>query len=309
MKAKPPQEERRLIVDNPIKRPFGAKARIHLRDGATIQSPEGVCVSLAGGQFLTLMPARKAPSEGGDKYSLKLEGFRTASEAEAAGRRLAQAVLWTAVSLNFSLRLEYNTFEPVVVFDRTMSKGFQMSGYGVAGWSLEKVLDELREAYASLPEPSPRILLAMEIFAGAQLDAGDRSRFISLVSAFEPLADARSLGSEVNSFVDEVVVMLESTAAMPAAVRQSLKGRILQLRMESIRQAILRVVREALPKMPTASAIADEAYAVRSQMAHSGRPADFDLDLPALTRAAEGVLRALFSSLLSRPLLVPTAPG
>lgn len=127
-------EERALIVREPPKRPYGARAGVHLQTEVSLGHMEGVCLLLDSGPIITIEPRRKTPWEGGDKFSFTLEGFPTAAAAEAAGRKMVQALLWTAVSLNFPLRLEYTTHEPTVVFDRTHSSGDKAEIFGTVGW-------------------------------------------------------------------------------------------------------------------------------------------------------------------------------
>lgn len=105
---------------------------------------------LDSGAFVTIRPDNKAPWEGGDKFSLTLEGFPTARSAETGGLRLVQALLWTAVRMDFALRFEYNTYEPVAIFDRTHSDGIGIEAFATSGWCLDHVLRELSESYAEL---------------------------------------------------------------------------------------------------------------------------------------------------------------
>jgi hypothetical protein len=300
--AKPPDEERSVIVRQPEKRPYGTRARAHVQTASSFGDTEGVSLLLKSGAVVTIEPRRKAPWEAGDKFLVTLEGFPTAAAAEAAGRRLVQALLWTAISMNFAIGLEYMTYEPTTVFDRTQSPGARVEAFGTVGWSIDRVLDEIRDAYSALAEPDPALLLSMEIFAGARLEISQRARFLAIVSALEPLAGERSLGSEVTAFVDACTARLDAESAISNAARASLRGRLRQLRTESIRQAILRVIREAFPEKPQAALTVDEAYAVRSQIVHQGRPNDLDVDLESFGRDVSAVLRDLYSVRLKRKL-------
>jgi hypothetical protein len=229
-KAKPPSEEHAIIVRQPAKRPYGARVRAHLQTADSVGHTEGVSILLDSGAFVTIEPSRKAPWEGGDKFSLTLEGFPTAAAAEAAGRRLVQALLWTAVSMNFALRLEYTTYEPTAIFDRTRSGGAQVQGFGTVGWSVDRVVEELRESYAELAEPDPPVLLSMEIFAGARLEISQRARFLAIVSALEPLTGHPLLAPEVVAFVDSCVTRLDEDPAISPGVRASIRSRLQDLR-------------------------------------------------------------------------------
>ena len=301
-KSKPPTQERALIVQHAAKRPYGARARIHVQTAASIGDVEGVTLLLDNGAFITIEPRKKGPWEGGDKFTLTLEGFPTAAAAEAGGRRLVQSMLWTAISLNFGLRFEYSTYEPTAIFDRTASRGVTAEGFGTVGRSVDRVLNELHESYMDLGDPDPALLLSMEIFAGARVEISERARFLAIVSALEPLAENHSLGEEVSGFVDACIAALNADAAIPVPARASVRGRLEHLRTESVRQAILRVVRETLPARADAPGLVDEGYAVRSQIVHEGRPSDLDVDLEDLGRKVGGILRELYSARLNRRL-------
>lgn len=147
-KKKTPREERAVILSQPDKRPYGVKVRIHLQTAGSIGNVEDVCVSLNTGAFLSIAPTRTAPWEGGKKYIVTLEGFPTVASAEASGRRLVQALLWMAISVDAPLRLEYLSYEPAAVFERNRSTGATCEAYGEVGYAPSVVLGELQDAYA-----------------------------------------------------------------------------------------------------------------------------------------------------------------
>jgi hypothetical protein len=142
----------------------------------------------------------------------------------------------------------------------------------------------------------------MEIFCSARLESSQRAIFLSLVSALEPLAQEEPLGEEVAIFVSSCVANLKSTETIPAVFRKSLEGRLLKLKQESIRQALMRLARKILPNQPDAPQIVDEAYALRSQIIHSGVPSDLDLDLDREAQAVSKTIRAMYASILNRSL-------
>jgi hypothetical protein len=276
---------------------------MHLRTAGAIGNAEDVCVPLHSGAFLTVSGARIAPWEGGKKYSVTLEGFATAAAAEAAGRRLVQALLWMAVSTDAPLRLEYFSYEPASVFERNRAAGFTMEAYGEVAFAPAMVLGELQEAYALLPEPDSKLLLSMEVFCSARLEVSQRAVFLALVSSLEPLAREVSLGPAVDAFVDDCVQLLHQAADIPTECRASLQGRLHQLKQESIRQALRRLVREVLPNDTDASQIVDDAYALRSQIIHAGAPTDLDVDLERESQLIAKTVRRLYASMLKRSLV------
>lgn len=303
VKRKSPEEERAVILDQPTKRPYGVKVRIHLQTGGAIGYVEDVSVSLNTGAFLTIAPVRTAPWEGGKKFVVTLEGFPTAASAEAAGRRLVQALLWMAVSADVPLRLEYLSYEPASVFERNRSTGATCEAYGEVGYSPDLVFGELQDAYALLKNPDEKLLLSMEIFCAARMESSQRAVFLAVVSALEPLAQEAESGDSVSTFVADCVVRLKASADIPSDIRTSLEGRLLQLRHESIRQALRRLAREVLPNQLAAPQAIDESYTLRSQLIHSGVPADLDIDLDRETRVISTIIRDMYSSILDRKLV------
>ncbi len=306
-KEKSPTDERETIRSHPEKRPYGAVLRVHVQTAGAFGRVENAEISLPTGAFVTLAPARSAPWDGGRKYSMTLEGFPTAAAAESAGRRLVQAVLWMAVSSDAPLRLDYKSYEPFSVFDRTRSGGTRVEGYGEVFFQPDMIFGEIKEAYAKVRKPDPTLLLSMEIFASARLEASDRARFLAVVSALEPLAGERPLGAGADQFVESCLKILKKSPDLTQEVRSSVEGRIRQLRTESIRQALRRTIRDALPGRPDAPKVIDEAYALRSQIVHFGRPTDLDLDLERESQRVSNIVREIYSVLLGRRLLKPIA--
>jgi len=281
--------------------------RVHVQTAGAFGQIEDAEIEFATGAFVKLAPARMAPWDGGRKYTLKLEGFPTAAAAEAAARRLVQAVLWMAISSDAPLRLDYASYDPFTVFERMRSDGARVEAYSEAYYQPDMVFDEIKEAYARFVEPDPKLLLSMEIFAGARLEASDRARFLAVVSALEPLADEQPLGGSVNRFVASCLAELKRVPDLATDIRASLEGRVLGLRTESIRQSVKRVVRQALSDRPDAAEAIDEAYELRSQIIHTGRPADLDVDLERELRMVSGIIRQIYASLLGRSLLKRSA--
>jgi hypothetical protein len=305
--GKSPQDERSVIVSQPAKRPYGAILRVHVQTAAAFGKVEEVGIPLATGAFITLAPVATAPGEGGRKYSLTLEGFATAAAAEAAGRRMVQAVLWMAISTDSPLRLEYQSYDPFSVFERTRSIGISASAYCEVCRAPSRIFGEIQDAYTGIREPDPMLLLSMEIFAGARLEASDRARFLAIVSALEPLAGELPLGDEVGQFVDRCLEGLKEVSGLAGDVQRSLRGRVNQLRTESVRQALRRTICEILPNRPEAVAMVDSAYALRSEIIHTGRPADLDVDLERESRRVADLIREIYAIRIGRKLVQPVA--
>lgn len=307
MVRKPPLVERQLIVARDHRRKYGARLTFQVRRSAYIGDLERVSLLLPDGSVATIQPddAFDFQVEGGKSYDLTVEGFPTASDAEAAGMQMAQALLLCAVSLDFGLRLSYQSHEPPTVFDRTISAGMFGFATGYTSWPQEIVISELWKAIET-PLQDRRLLLSLELFASAALESNDRARFVMAVSALEPLAVQESLGADVASAIDELATSLAKNPAVPAALKDSLSGRLLQLKRESVRQALKRHCQRWFPDNADAWKLLDHAYGLRSELLHEGRPTDLDLLLAEQTRTISNHLRAIYEREFGLSLRAPT---
>jgi Apea-like HEPN len=301
VRTKNPNQERALIARRDPKRPYGSKVTFQILNSHTIGELENVTVLLDSGAIATIQPARSPSWEGGRRFLIKLEGFPTASIAETEGLRFAQALLLSAISLNFGLRLLYHGREPALVYERLRSEGATAWGEGVVGWSAATVLTELAGTFrCNLLDR--RLILSMELYCAALLESNERTRFVIAVSALEPLAQQQSLGLAVSAYVDNALAILNSATDIDQRVRASLCGRINQLRQESVRQAIFRLADTWFPSCTEIRERIDRAYRLRSELLHEGSFADPDIDLTAEMNKIATVLRTLYERASGRPL-------
>jgi len=290
-----PLDERSKIVSRREKRRYGTKLVFQVLSKGFLGNLEHVTILLDDGAYVTLSPERQASWEGGQRFSLTLEGFPTASQAEEHGRRLVQGLLWTSISLNFGVRLNYQSHEPTIVYDRLVSRGLSMWAESTPSFPPDWVIDRLQSAYM-LPKLVDRtLLLSMEIFCSSHLEASDRAIFLSTVSALEPLVKASPLGSAVDAFIDDCLDQIKKHKKIQPEYLQSIQGRLNDLRKESIGQALKRLIRENLPDEVLAPKIIDNAYDLRSQLIHSGMPDDLDVDFSAETRKVSSIVRKLYA--------------
>lgn len=304
LRAKPPNQERALITRQDPKRPYGAKITFQLLHSATIGELENVTLLLESGAIATIQPARSSSWEGGKRFQAALVGFPTATTAEYEGVRFAQALLLSAISLNFGLRLNYFAQVPAVVFERFRSEGATMGGEAVAGWSQSVVLAELVGAYTH-PVKDRTLILSMELYCAAFLEPNERARFVTIVSALEPLAKQESLGAGVSDFVDGAVAALAKAEGIQVGIHDSLRGRLNQLRLESVRQALLRLSNAWFPKRLDVRQRIERAYALRSELLHEGTLLDPDIDVSTETAYISNILRAIYEQAFGRAFRVP----
>lgn len=305
MPHKPAPIERQLILARDQRRKYGVRLLFQVQRSAYIGDLENVTLLLKDGAIARILPVRLPEWEGGKQYEIEIVGFATASEAESAGMQMAQALLLSAVSLDFGLRLNYRSHEPPAVFDRTLSTGMTASGEMYSSWPQNVVLDELEKAIAE-PVRYRRLLLSMELFAAATLEANDRARYVMAVSALEPLAEQRAMVPEVSVAIDALCAQFDGDTSILAEIRQSIRGRILQLKRESVRQALKRMCGTWFPSEPTAWSSIDRAYSLRSQLLHEGRPGDLDVLLHDEARSIANYLRRIYQNEYGYKLQSPT---
>lgn len=304
MPRKPPIEERRLILATDQRRKYGARLVFQVQRAEYIGQLENVTLLIEDGTLATIEPGSVLSWEGGKRYNIEIKGFPTAGEAEEAGMKTAQALLLTAVSLNFGMRLNYHSHEPPTVFDRTVSTGCLFSGEAFGSWPQDVVLQELSKAL-KVPMKDRRLLLSMELFVAAALESNDRARFVMVVSALEPLAEQQSLGPEVGKVIDDLLQAFDNVTTIENEIKNSLRGRLIQLKRESVRQAMKRLCGVWLPNDRAAWQKLDRAYALRSEMLHEGRPNDLDILLADETREVSNLLRRIYQQAFDHALHFP----
>ena len=298
----------------PKRRPYGAKVEFLLGEDIQLSLDGPVCLLVSDDTVVQLELAPEQPLGSLSylkKYRASIEGFATASEGETAGIKLSLALLWAAVSRPFTLRLDYHTPLPCIVYDRTASSG---------GMSMREHLSvcrrvnagdlaELMQDVMSTSVSADRhLLMSMELFAAARLEMTERAKFVSLVSSLEPLAAPADYPRSITNLVQNYLKQLQA-ASIPelseedtSGIKKSLNGRLRELEHESIRQALLRTVRELLPFDSNALKVIDEAYALRSTMLHEGVT---DPYLDRRTHVVEGIIRKMFAARIGKPLKIP----
>jgi len=145
----------------------------------------------------------------------------------------------------------------------------------------------------------------MELYCAALLEPYGNARFITLVSALEPIAKQENLAPSVSSFVDSALVLLAETKDIESSLVDSLKGRVNQLRKESVRQSLRRLSNSWFPSRKDVWQVIDRAYTLRSELLHEGKLNDPDIDLSTEIILISNILRAIYEKALDRKLQVP----
>jgi hypothetical protein len=244
------------------------------------------------------------------RITVELEAFATAGEAERAGKALVLSILWVAASQRATIAFDRWTGDyPFAVRDPTRSRGLEFRADVRVHSTItpEGFAAIAGEAFKLGRDFDRSVLTSMEFYASARMESTERARFIGLMTALEALSVQRDYGEDVAAVLDRLASELEHSPPLAGEdkeqVRGSLASRVRQLRQESVRQAIIRVVKDYVGDRDTIRFI-DQAYGVRSKILHEGLRAT---DLHELTNRVEDVLRQIYSTLLSLPPVRPTS--
>lgn len=295
--TKKDQLEKNMINDSVSRRPYGAKLSAMLDESARIML-DGEISLLTNTAYIVKMRPRQLEHDdykcGVRECDIFVEGFATAGEAERIGLEITFGILWGAISEKYSVRLQYQTPLPCVVYDRNRPGSTFSTGIVtvIIGMPPANVAGAINEALTSQERNNKKLLLAMELFSSARQELTERSRFISLVSSLEPLADQQSYDIEVSNMLNQFTDQIK-TMNLPSHIEASLIGRIEGLSTESVIGAISRLIRETLPGDTDAVEIIENAYNLRSRILHDGTT---DADLNQKSQKVEAIIRKVIAA-------------
>ena len=309
--SKSTSKETSMIIDSISRRPYGAKLSVLLDDSTRMMLQGEACLLTETDYIIRVRPTQSRAAGEADTASgffraceIFVEGFATAGEAEKRGLEIAFGILWGAISERYSVRLQYQTPLPCVVYDRTRQgsgASLTLSATLILGKPLASIATAIDEVLSSQARGNEKLLLAMELFASARKESTERSRFVGLVSSIEPLAEQQSYTGEVSEMIDRFKDQIEELK-LPPHIHASLWARTANLSTESVSSAIRRVVKETLPDDSEALRIIEDAYNLRSRILHDGTT---DADLNQKSREVETVVRRVIASKAALNLRVP----
>jgi len=301
--ARKKESERQIISTSTKRRPYGVRLSL-LLESSTKLKVDGECSLLISSDYLMRIAPKKpyANHSMSDCQCLEVsvEGFGTAEEAEQIGLKVSMGFLWSAISCQYSLRLLYHTPMPCSVYDRTKSNsgGLQVSssGYSMIGRSIKNIIVPLNRMISSPTPADQRLLIAMELFASAKMETTARSMFVGILSSLEPLARQEKFN---NKEIERLIKLYQeelSISCIEQNLKNTLRNKIDNLRIESISKAIRRLVSEKLNGDLDAISTIEEAYGIRSRILHDGST---DADLEVKGREAEMVIRRIFEEMVA----------
>ena len=241
------------------------------------------------------------------RVTVDLEAFPSASEAERAGRFLVLSLLWVAASKRVTIAFDQYTGEyPFAVRDRTQSAGISCRGYGRAFFRIKpEEFSSIAELAYKLDKDVPNnVITSMEIYASAHLESTARASFIGLMTALEALSSQCDYGDDIAAVLANLASQLEDSPKLAGedkeSLRTSLSNRLRQLRQESVRQSIIRMVNQYIND-PNIIQFIDKAYGVRSKILHEGLRSP---ELVDLSVRIDEIMRQIYSKMLGLPLVV-----
>jgi len=231
-------------------------------------------------------------------YRLRVDATQTACEAEELGKRVALALLKFAIDRNWGVRLAWtDTPLPCRVIDRTVSSSVSIQGFGSAHERIpvDIFAEKLGEAFSTLESVPYRLLLSMELCASARFETDERPKLILLVSALEALTEQADLSEYLGAIIPKLNSVLQDDDTLDESLRASLVGQIKNLKRESTRRAMIRMLKDAKITSNEVSFVED-AYHARSKIVHEGYRIP---ELSQMNRKLREIIRKVYKHQIS----------
>lgn len=311
--SKKKNEEIKVISESPNRRPYASTIAMILGEGLEFGFDGEACLLTEEKCIVRISPEKENIKKDGkklQKLNATIEGFATAGQAEQMGLKLSLALLWSAVSRKWALKLDYHTPKPCLVYDRTQNRGgLHCVAYGSTHFRDDpKTVTELINQILSKEidfDPNNlfnNLLVSMELFTSARLESTERTRFVGLVSSLEPLASQESYDNqEIDNLVNKFIDQLSNITSINENIKHSIADRARKLCNESISQSIAKLVKKYIPDNPKVVESVAEAYKIRSYILHHGT---FDTDLDEKSNELEDIIRFIYGRILELPLLI-----
>jgi hypothetical protein len=125
-------------------------------------------------------------------------------------------------------------------------------------------------------QPTPREMLALDLFNASFFQRSADSRFLVLVMAIEALLDPSPRSENAMAHVESMIAATEASELLSADEKRSLMGSLKWLKSESINQAGRRLASDRLRERKymekKAPAFFSYCYGIRSRLVHGGHP-------------------------------------
>jgi hypothetical protein len=257
-------------------------------------------------------------------YILHFRGLESEEAAVALLNRVYAGLLWVALLSQEGIAVSLE-LQPVELRDEPAPPHSEIAGaYGLERDGLPAIFpDDKPVGFYYMPPPSvhqdmplalfadrlregmtreaasamhdERLRLAVDVFLSSSLEGSRRGLFLSRVTVLEILAERQPVAQEVVALIERwqaEVTELAGQGQIDVDRANSLRGRLEDLRRESIRRAIRTLVADALGDEDARKA--DELYSLRSGHLHEGELTEEEVGrlVPDITRLVVQVLRA-----------------
>lgn len=288
--------EREIITKFPQNRPYLSEFTIQLERGTNFPF-DGDCSLLTNNdQIIKFIKIVDKKNSGHQNWKIVVDSFKTAVLAEKYGVKMVLGILWASIQNSYGIKLIHNSALPCLVKYKTSSRGFNFKAEITVVQSIDGIIDPINEILSINNDISSKLLAACELFAAARNETTDRARFVGLVSSLEPLCEQTiyevdSLNTLLSSFEKQISeIQIESNTEFDEKIKNSLIGRIQQLKRESVNQAIKRTIENYFPGDKEISETVIESYNIRSKVLHEGYS---DPDFNIYCKRIEKIIREL----------------
>lgn len=229
-------------------------------------------------------------SREGKAYTLIAKATNSAAAAEAIGVKLAYCLLKFCIDKEWGITLSWpDTPYPCRVLDRGVGSQLNISGsvQAINPVDVSAFASGVSCAYTDYDSVPESVLLSMELFAASSFEFNQRTKLIMQVSSLEALAKQKDFSFELDGTIKELLKIVRNNNQIEGGLKSSLCGQIENLKRESIRQALKRLLKEQNMKDSDIKFI-EKIYNIRSSIVHDGeRIADlqsYNLELSTLLR-------------------------
>jgi hypothetical protein len=276
---------------------FRVNFQIASGDRINHDAPEMPILAVQGGPTLLLKALDSQRSIRGARELLLIGGpFPTAEAATEAGQKALAAL--HVFSLNARFGIDFGQRRRAGSPSTHISKSPGLTIYPAGSLLLtgtdahlvrevpaSRFADQISGVYQDSPAFSDRQALAVELYQASHFEDSPRAKFLTLIVAIEALMKPSPRTQDAREFV-ELLQQLVRRAALPQEDIESLVGSLKWLKDESKGKTGRTLAKYLLGDRnyggKTASAFFNQCYGIRSQIVHTGRLDDPNVDLGEL---------------------------
>ena len=226
--------------------------------------------------IVTLEPRKIHPQladAGSRGYRLIVNATDTASEAESVGAKIAYSLLDFCIQRRWGVELSWpDSPLPCRVIDRTTGPGITCQAFATAicHARVSEFANALESSFSRHQTIPYSLLLSMELYASSHFENNHRSKLIMIISSLEALAGQDDLTDKLGSTISDLKKVIKASSINDERLKNSLMGQVDNLKRESVRSAIQRLLKESQISEEDIKFV-DQAYSARSKIVHEGQ--------------------------------------